>query len=203
MARDMEIAEILLLASAFIAALDIVNLRGKRETRFLDNRLPMVAVACTAVILSYLYLAWAFATNSFRFDEVYQCSSSGLGLTERLYASWASSGGSWLFLSFMFASGYLVIRMALGERKEHKGTYEFLDVLLIFILVVVLIQSPFRTLGFTPIEGRGLNPLLKTPWMLVHPPIVFLGYVLALFSLSFVFGCAESSPRLGGGPGAR
>ena len=89
----MEIAEILLLASAFIAALDIVNLRGKRETRFLDNRLPMLAAACTAVILSYLYLAWAFATNSFRFDEVYQYSSSGLGLTERLYASWASRGG--------------------------------------------------------------------------------------------------------------
>ena len=92
-----------------------------------------------------------------------------------------------------------MIRMALGERKEHKGTYEFLDVLLIFILVVVLIQSPFRTLGFTPIEGRGLNPLLKTPWMLVHPPIVFLGYVLALFSLSFVFGSAEASPRLSRG----
>src|SRR4030042_1151158 len=99
----------------------------------------------------------------------------------------------------MFASGYLVIRMALGERKEHKGTYEFLDVLLIFMLVVVLIQSPFRTLAFTPIEGRGLNPLLKTPWMLVHPPIVFLGYVLALFSLSFVFGSAESYPRISRG----
>jgi cytochrome c-type biogenesis protein CcmF len=199
MSGDMEITEILLLASAFVVLLDIVNIRGKKETRFLDNRLPTVAVACALVIISYLYLAWAFVTNNFRVNEVYSYSSSGLSLVERLYASWASSGGSWLFLSFLFASGYLIIRLAQGENKEHGRVYQFIDILFVFILVVVLIQSPLKTLTFTPLDGRGLNPLLRTPWMLIHPPIVFIGYVLALFSLSFVFGTAESSHRISRG----
>jgi cytochrome c-type biogenesis protein CcmF len=199
MSGDMEITEILLLASALVVLLDIINLRGKKETRFLDNRLPTVAVACTLLILSYFYLAWAFITNNFRVDEVYSYSSSGLSLVERLYASWASSGGSWLFLGFLFASGYLIIRLVQGENKEHGRVYQFIDIIFIFILIVVLIQSPLKTLTLTPIEGRGLNPLLRTPWMLIHPPIVFIGYVLALFSLSFVFGSAESSPRISRG----
>src|SRR4030042_6081169 len=140
MSRDMEIAEILRLASAFIAALDIVNLRGERGARFLDNRLPMVAVACTAIILSYLYLAWAFATNSFRFDEVYQYSSSGLSLAERLYASWASSGGSWLFFGFLYVVTFLLIRLKVGQDKKASKIYLLQDIIFLFIIIIVIIQ---------------------------------------------------------------
>ncbi|MBU2634713.1 MAG: hypothetical protein KJ674_05750, partial [Nanoarchaeota archaeon] len=135
MSGDMEITEILLLASALVVLLDVMNLRGKKETRFIDNHLPTVAVACALVILSYFYLAWAFITNNFRVDEVYSYSSSGLSLVERLYASWSSSGGSWLFLSFLYALGYLIIRLAQGENKEHGRVYQFINILFIFILI--------------------------------------------------------------------
>jgi cytochrome c-type biogenesis protein CcmF len=192
----MEILEVLLIASALFVALDLSNIHGKKESWFIDPRLPTVVVACVLVSLSYLYLAWAFVSNDFVVEEVFLYSSSGLGWAERLYASWASGGGSWLFFSFLFAVGYMVIRVSQGEDEDNYKMFQFLDILFFFFILVVLIQSPLKTLTQAPIEGRGLNPLLKTPWMLIHPPIVFTGYVLAFFSLAFTFGAAESSPRL-------
>jgi cytochrome c-type biogenesis protein CcmF len=192
----MELTDVLLLVSAFTVILDISKIRGKNETWIIDPRLPTAIVSCVLVSLSYVYLAWAFVSNNFALEEVFLYSSSGLGWAERLYASWASSGGSWLFLSFLFAVGYAIIRMSQGEDQKNLKIYQFLDVIFLFIILVVLIQSPLKTLAQAPVEGRGLNPLLKTPWMLIHPPIVFIGYVMALFSLAFTFGSAESSPRL-------
>jgi len=192
----MEFTDVLFLASAFTVILDISKIRGKNDTWIIDPRLPTAIVSCVLVALSYVYLAWAFVSNNFALEEVFLYSSSGLGWAERLYASWASSGGSWLFLSFLFAVGYAIIRMSQGEDQKNLKIYQFLDVVFLFIIMIVLIQSPLKTLTQAPVEGRGLNPLLKTPWMLIHPPIVFIGYVLALFSLAFTFGSAESSPRL-------
>ena len=192
----MELADVLLLASAFAVILDISKIREKKDTWLIHPSLPAATISCVLVSLSYVYLAWAFVSNNFAVEEVFLYSSSGLGWAERLYASWASSGGSWLFMSFLFAVGYAVIRKSQGEDEANYKIYQFLDVVFLFIILVVLIQSPLKTSAQTPIEGRGLNPLLKTPWMLIHPPIVFIGYVLALFSLSFTFGSAESSLRL-------
>ncbi|MCW4048722.1 MAG: cytochrome c biogenesis protein CcsA [Candidatus Bathyarchaeota archaeon] len=195
----MEITDILLYASTFIVMLDIFNIRRKNETTFLNERLPTIAAACVLVCFKYLYMASAYITNDFRIADVYYYSSSGLGFMERLYATWAGSGGSWLFMAFLYAAGYLIIRLSQGENKEHYPVYQFLNVLFMFILVVLLYNNPLETLTFTPIEGKGLNPLLKTPWMLIHPPIVFIGYVMAFFSMAFTFGKDASSPRLSRG----
>ncbi len=45
------------------------------------------------------------------------------------------------------------------------------------------------------IEGRGLNPLLKTPWMLIHPPVVFIGYVLVFYSFAFTLDTFKKENR--------
>ncbi|MBE0633089.1 cytochrome c biogenesis protein CcsA, partial [Candidatus Bathyarchaeota archaeon] len=187
---------ILIIASAIIILYDIYNIRANKETRLLDNRLPVIAVGTGLIILSYLYFAYSFITSNYRIMEVFQYSSSSLGWSERLYASWASNGGSWLFFAFVFAAGYLIIRLLWGESKEYSKVYQFFNVVLLFMVLVVILQNPLATLSYTPSEGMGLNPLLKTPWMLIHPPIVFIGYTLALYSLGLTFSLAESKPRL-------
>ncbi|MCW4012148.1 MAG: cytochrome c biogenesis protein CcsA, partial [Candidatus Bathyarchaeota archaeon] len=114
----------------------------------------------------------------------------------KLYASWASNGGSWLFFAFVFGAGYLIIRMLLGENKEQHSVYQFFDVVFLFMILILIIQNPVESMLFTPTEGMGLNPLLKTPWMLIHPPVVFIGYALALYAFGFTFSQADSKPRL-------
>jgi cytochrome c-type biogenesis protein CcmF len=59
-----------------------------------------------------------------------------------------------------------------------------LNFVLIFYLVLVLIRSPFERFSIVPIDGSGLNPNLQSFWMIIHPPIVFLGYVFVLFAFA-------------------
>ena len=47
----------------------------------------------------------------------------------------------------------------------------------LFLMVLLSVSSPFKLLPIMPDEGRGLNPLLRNFWMIIHPPIVFVGYV--------------------------
>ena len=198
----MELFEIMIISSAFTLLFDLYNVRGKKPTTFFDDRLPVVAVSTGLIIVSYLWFAYSFITGNYRVAEVFQYSSSTLGWSERLYASWASNGGSWLFFAFTFALGYIVLRMILGEDEKQSKIYQYMDIVLLFMVAVVIIQNPFETLTYTPSEGLGLNPLLKTPWMLIHPPIVFFGYVFTLFALGLTFSEADSKQRLSRGMAA-
>jgi cytochrome c-type biogenesis protein CcmF len=183
----MEIFEIILLISAILVFWDILLLRKFKRGKKLEERVPGVLVANIVVIISYVWLAFAYVTNNFKVEEVYFYSSSGLDFSGRLYASWASSGSSWLFLSALFAVGYLVIRLIYKDESIKPKVFEVMDILLLFFILVALIQNPFKTLPRAQIDGKGLNPLLQTPWMLIHPPIVFIGYVLALYAFAFSF----------------
>ena len=192
----MELAEMLIIVSGFVILYDIYNIRSKNETTFLNYKIPVVAVGTGLIIIDYLYFAYSFITSNYRVKQVFQYSSSTLGWSEKLYASWASNAGSWLFFAFVFAAGYLIIRLFLGENKENFGVYQFLDVFLLFMIVILIIQNPLESLTYTPDEGMGLNPLLKTPWMLIHPPVVFIGYTLALYSLGLTLSTSDAKPRL-------
>jgi cytochrome c-type biogenesis protein CcmF len=182
----MEIAEILIMGAALLLFGDLIQLINSKG-RTGKVGIPMAPLACLLISGSYLILAQAFVNNNFRYEEVYAYSSSGLSLAGRLYASWASSAGSWLFLTFLLALGYLIIRFKMRDRELEVKAFEFLDVMLLFFILVVLLQSPFKLYPETMMDGRGLNPLLQTPWMLIHPPIVFIGYVLAFLSFAFAF----------------
>ncbi len=192
----MEIAEILLIGAAALIIGDLVQLVNSRKRGAQKmGRRPMAPLACLLIIGSYLLLAQAFIVNNFRFEEVYYYSSSGLPVIGRLYASWASSAGSWLFLAATFALGYLVIRFRLRDRESEFRAFQALDIMLLFVILVVFLKSPFLVFPEAQMDGRGLNPLLKTPWMLIHPPVVFIGYVLMFYGFAFTIDTLKKENR--------
>ena len=195
----MEIAEIMLFGAAVLIFGDLVQLVNSRRGGAQRMGIPMAPLACLLIIGSYALLAQAFISNDFRFQEVYSYSSSGLPILGRLYASWASSAGSWIFLAATFSLGYLVIRYALRERETEFRAFQALDVLLLFIILVVFLENPFLTFPEAPMDGRGLNPLLKTPWMLIHPPVVFIGYVLVFYGFGFTIDTFRRENRTASG----
>ena len=182
----LEIAEILLMGAALLFFGDLVQLINSKG-RTGKVSIPMAPLACVLISGSYLILAQAYINNNFRYEEVYAYSSSGLSLVGRLYASWAGSASSWLFLTFLLALGYLIVRFWMRDKELEIKAFEFLDVMLLVFILVVLIKSPFKLYPEAMMDGRGLNPMLQTPWMLIHPPIVFIGYVLAFLSFAFTF----------------
>jgi cytochrome c-type biogenesis protein CcmF len=180
----------LLLVSCCLLFFDVFLLlkgraEGKQKVSFAAS-----STACVLIVVSYIMLTLSFVRDSFSLWEVYTYSSSSLSLPYKLGDPWIGSTGSMLFVLFIFTLVYLVYRLK-GRGKESEfriTTYKIMDVFFIFLLCFTLLRSPFALLSGTPPDGVGLNPLLQTFWVLVHPPVVFLGYVFVFFAFAMALG---------------
>ncbi|MGV8038714.1 MAG: heme lyase CcmF/NrfE family subunit [Thermoanaerobaculaceae bacterium] len=152
-------------------------LRGDAAAR--DRARQTYALASMAVVLSTVALSYLIMTHDFRVHYVYSYSDTALSPAYLFSTLWAGQEGSfllWLFFGMLI--GLPLIRFA-GEDEVHALIpYNLAQLSLVLIL---LRQSPFRFLeglppGQMPSDGQGLNPLLQNPWMVIHPPIMFVGY---------------------------
>ncbi len=192
----MEIAELLLsfalifpwlvLSACILLVLDFIMLLKVKAKK--SSKLAFIAfsIACAIMVVSYVMLTQSFVSDFFSLKEVYTYSSSGLTLPYKVGGPWIGSSGSMLFVTCFLVLVYFVFRFkGLGKESESRTTtYKILDLFLIFLLLVTLLQSPFERLPIVPPDGAGLNPLLQTFWVLVHPPVVFLGYVFVFFAFA-------------------
>jgi cytochrome c-type biogenesis protein CcmF len=185
----METEDLFIIVAGLLIFFDLIQLlKAKpREKMRLEYGFYAVTLAGGLIIASYFMLIQAFLTDNFLFKEVYSLSSSGVPVINKIYATWAGTGGSMLFLIFLIASVYFIFRFFNLEKKTayYIAVFRILDLILVFLLLVVLMNSPFQRLSGKPMDGGGLNPLLQTFWMLIHPPIVFIGYVFVVFAFSF------------------
>ncbi|HIQ00591.1 MAG TPA: heme lyase CcmF/NrfE family subunit, partial [Anaerolineales bacterium] len=133
--------------------------------------------------LALLLLLAAFLADRFQIRYVAQHSSRDLPLYLKVSAVWAGQEGSlllWAFLQTLFSG--LVVRD--GGRGDRKGrpyvpwAMVFLSLITAFFVAVTLfLSNPFVRLDAAPADGQGLNPLLRHPGMIFHPPALYLGYV--------------------------
>lgn len=156
-------------------------------------------------ILLYLIL-----DHSFNYYYVFNYTSSDLQLKYLISAFWGGQEGSfmlWILFSWIIGLGLMK-----WTRKPYRGpVLFFLTLTQVFLISMIagigfgdfhLGASPFRTLAeempnapfiqanpdFVPAEGKGLNDLLKSPWMMIHPPILFLGF--AMMTIPYCFAMA-------------
>lgn len=141
----------------------------------------------------FMALAWcslvnAFAQNDFSVRNVAENSNAMLPLAYRVAAAWGSHEGSML-LWLLMQSGWTV---ALAWASRHEPSEQRARVLSVmgwlaagFILFVLTSSNPFLRVFPVPAEGRDLNPLLQDPAMVLHPPMLYMGY--AGFSVAFAF----------------
>jgi len=196
----MQTEELFLIFACLMVFFDLVQLsKAKpRERRKLEYGFYAVTLACGLIVASYLMLAQAFLNDDFSLTEVYSYSSSSLPATSKFYATWGGASGSMLFLTFLIGILCFAYRFRTYEKRStfNITAYKIFDFILIFFIVVTLMNSPFERFSTPPMEGRGLNPLLQTFWMIVHPPIIFAGYVFVI--LAFVLTLASMSTQEGG-----
>jgi len=190
----MDWGENFLIIACVLLVLDFILLlkakgKGKAEAeekKKLELAFFASSIACVLIMASYLGLTMAFLNDNFWVSEVYAYSSSSLSIEYKLGDPWIGSSGSMLFVTFLFALLYFAYRFK-GFGKENvfrTSAYKILDVFLVFLIFVTLLKSPFELLPVTPLDGAGLNPLLQTFWVLVHPPVVFLGYIFVFFAFA-------------------
>lgn len=147
------------------------------------------AYACfaAAIGLTALMLILVLLMRDFRVEYVYQYSGLDLPGHYQFASFWAGQKGSfliWLFWGTMI--GLFVQRTA--GKSEAPVMVIYLATLLGLIFILVR-ENPFVMLSQSPIDGQGLNPLLQDDWMVIHPPIMFIGY--AATAIPFAFAMAS------------
>jgi cytochrome c biogenesis factor len=173
---------------------DLYQLSSSKRQRKLELGLYSAAFGFGLILISYILFLESFVTNDFSVAEVYSYSSSSLSLVNKICASWAGGGGSILLLTLLIAFTYFAYRAKTINNQSTLtiGTSQVLNVFLIFFVIMDIGKNPFTRLAIMPPDGAGLNPALQTPWMMVHPPIVFAGYAFILLAFALVLGSMKA-----------
>jgi len=165
--------------------------RSGRRQWVASGRRAVYALAGVAVV-AFVILQAAFLRSDFSFALVTTHSSTTTPAFYRATAVWSSQEGSlllWLTLLALWSSLILYFtRRRLREIAPY-ATAVLLGLGAFFAALLVFLESPFdQTIGPVPAEGVGLNPLLRHPSMMIHPPMLYSGYTLFAVPFAFAIG---------------
>ncbi|MDP2760209.1 MAG: heme lyase CcmF/NrfE family subunit [Sideroxyarcus sp.] len=148
------------------------------------------------VAIGFACLTYSFIANDFSVLYVAQHSNSQLPVPYRVAAVWGGHEGSLLLWAFILT----VWTVAVAKFSKHLPLEMVARVLGVmglvavgFLLFMLLTSNPFDRLLPAALDGRDLNPLLQDPGLVIHPPMLYMGYVG--FSVAFAFAL---SALLGG-----
>lgn len=155
----------------------------------LIRRFTVAAFGLTSV--GMLVLLYALLSDDFRFVYVVQNSYKLQPVAYKVAAIWSGQQGSLLFWMWL-QSGYAALLAR--QRPERMGSLQApaLGVMLLsvgfFGILTAFLASPFEQLSVPPVDGRGLNPLLQSFWMVSHPVMLYLGFVGLSVPFAVVIG---------------
>lgn len=130
--------------------------------------------------LAMFSLFYFLGTSQFQYEYVTDYTSSELPIIYKLTALWAGNAGSLLLWTF-FLTLYTVMIMYSRKMKGNPMVPYIVSILLantvFFFFILGFIAKPFALINPVPAEGKGLNPMLQNPGMIIHPVTLYLGYV--------------------------
>ncbi len=183
----------LILALCIAAAQAVLSLVGaaRGNTVWMSVARPAAQGQFVFVALAFACLAYSFLNNDFSVLNVATNSNSGLPWFYRLAATWGSHEGSLLLWVLMLATWMTAVSV-FSRHLPLDMVARILGVMALvsigFLLFMLLTSNPFERLLPPAPDGRDLNPLLQDPGMVIHPPMLYMGYVG--FSVVFAFAIA-------------
>jgi cytochrome c-type biogenesis protein CcmF len=189
-----EIGQLALILALLVAiAQGVVPLAGaaRRDAALMSFARPAALAQFALVALAFACLAASFLASDFSVLNVAQNSYSTLPARYKFAASWGSHEGSLLLWALMLAgwSAAVALRSRNLPAPMLARVLGVMGLVAVGFLAFLLITSnPFERLVPPAPEGRDLNPLLQDPGMVVHPPLLYMGYVG--FSVAFAFAIA-------------
>ena len=161
--------------------------RWSRGDLVLSAERSTYAISALFIIAS-IGIITAFMGDQFQYWYVYNYSSTNLHPFFKFSGLWAGQRGSLLFWGLnlsLFSS--LAVWM---NRSRNRDLMPYVNGVLLafiafFVSISLFVTPPFEQLGFTPADGRGLNPQLQNYWMTIHPPTMYVGFTS--FNVPFAF----------------
>jgi len=184
-------ALILALCVAIVQA--VVPLAGTiwRVPGWVASARPAASAQMLFLVLAFGALVWSFIANDFSVAYVAQNSNSALPLEYRISAVWGGHEGSLLLWGLILGGWTFAVAM-FSRRLPDDMVARVISVMGLisigFLLFMLLTSNPFDRLVPPALDGRDLNPLLQDFGLIVHPPMLYMGYVG--FSVAFAFAIA-------------
>lgn len=177
------------------------NKKGENLSRFARIfylALPTVLLAASA------YLMYNILIHNYQFTYIWSYSNNFLPTHILFTTFFSGQEGSFLLWALLVAFFALFVRRYARKYGYEDLVMAFFSLTLVFITFMIILKSPFSyiwnsfpdqgiNVGFTPPDGRGLNPILENFWNMIHPPILFIGY--AAMTVPFVFAIAALIKR--------
>ncbi len=150
-----------------------------------------VFAVAALVSIAAAILWYGLLTDQFQIRYVWNSSERSLPTFYKFASLWGGQAGSLLFWTLLL--GLFSAAAALTFRNTQRPLMPFVNsallaTLLFFLTLLVFSANPFERVGILPPDGRGLNPLLQNYWMVIHPVMLYLGWVG--LSVPFAFAVA-------------
>ena len=176
-----------LFAALYAAGASVYGALNRRREWVSSGRRAIYCLAALCLV-AFAILEAAFLRTDLSFALVAEGSSTDTPTFYKVTALWATQDGSlllWATLLSLFSSAVLFLTRRTLRDIAPWATAVLGVVAAFFLLLMVGWENPFGTLAVAPQEGAGLNPLLRHPAMMIHPPMLYTGYVG--FSIPFAF----------------
>jgi cytochrome c-type biogenesis protein CcmF len=162
----------------------------RKSPRWVQSSSYGVIAVCALLSAASLALIYGFVTDDYQLKYVQHYSDRSMPLFYKVTSFWGGQDGSLLFWVWILSiwAAVATYRNRLRHREIMPYTTATLMLVVQFFLVTILFAAnPFELyLVNIPSDGRGLNPLLQNPYMVTHPPTLYLGYIG--WTVPFAFG---------------
>ena len=139
------------------------------------------------LLIGSFYLSYQFLSDNFSFVYVWENSNILLPIFYKISAFWAAHEGSFLLMILLLAfCGVLNNIFVKESRYLALSNCVLAFILFFYLLFLVLTSNPFMVFDVIPPLELDLNPLLQDPLLVIHPPMLFTGYVFYAITFSFV-----------------
>ncbi len=179
-----------LVVCAYGIGASVYGVRTGRHEWSESGRRSVYALAGILTV-AFAVLEVAFLHNDFSFNTVADTSSTTTPTFYKAAAVWSSQEGSLLLWAWLLSLWSSLVLFLTRKRLREESAYATAILLGFggfFISLMVFYATPFATRNPAPAEGVGLDPLLRHPSMMIHPPMLYSGYTLCIVPLAFGMG---------------
>src|SRR6266567_4560845 len=178
-------------AYSFLAGLLALAVRPPGWERLSETARRAGIASFGTVLIAAVVLVTAAFRNDFSIAYIFHHSNRALPLPYKFATLWSGQEGSLLFWSLLLSGYGLILRLRhkTDERLFAHASVVIAAVQVFFLLLLNFAANPFGVMqGTLPSDGNGLNPLLQYAEMVIHPPMLYLGYVGFTVPFAFALG---------------
>lgn len=164
--------------SLYSLVANVIGMKRKNQKWLESARGGILSLAFVSSIAAFLLL-YILGTSQFQYKYVAAYTNHQLPLVYKLSAFWAGNAGSLLLWTFLLSIYAAIIVL---NKKKQNNMIPYVSIILLlnilfFYIVMILNANPFEMTETIPADGKGLNPMLQNPGMVIHPVTLYMGYV--------------------------